>query len=786
MSLELIDISTDGRVPKSVVKDAGAARTIYSQFLQDDLPANIERANIQGIKDRNPPYNPQQLIDLGQAGRTNVSWGLAESSIEAGTTPYYDIVTSVPQVATILTNYGGPIKCEEYGRIVSEEFDKTMRDWDEFLYHLQVHQDQLLTFGIGPMLWRDERDWRFESVWRRDILVPSDAKASRNKLDIVFIKDWMKSHEVYRYIENPARARATGWSVSRGKQAIMDASTTDPDRQLNWEYWQEQFKDNNYYISYARTKTVAIVHCLAREFDGRVSHYIFTRNPLSKDDGFIFSKVGRFEEMNQALWMCFDGVGNSDFKSVRGYGTKIAAWAQADDIFNNTLMDNAILSNTVLIKANTAADVQRFAAVEIGSFRIIPPNFEFTQVQLGGGLRESMNVGNYFRTLNNSYNAAYKSPGMPERTQGNPETATEQQIKAGQRARLSTSKAEKYLNDVDRLWWETYRRMSNPKLVDAQPGAKEALEFQERCIARGVPAAFFKRDGDKLPKHIISVKATRAIGNGSPDGRTLALQTIAPLVYAKSPQQKQDVFTRDFIAAQAGTQYAAERYGPDLNEQAPGIDEWMAQQENNDFITGIDPIISPDQKHYVHAVVHIAFMAGLLGDQQEDPMDPTKLVEVMDAAGMHTAQHIALLKRDPTRRSQVGELEQQMSVLMQQVDALRAEASQVEKDRLDSGGAVGLEQISERLNINYKDAPEDVKRQIEELLGLEPSRMLSVPQQTLQLKQELQGVKTAKTGADIRKDQAQVALSDAKTAEDIRKSRAERLNGGKNGGSDKK
>lgn len=787
MLSELAEISPDGHVPKTVIKDAGAARNIYSQFLTDDLPSNIERARIQGIKDRNPPFDEQALKDLGQSGRTNVSWGLAESSIEGGATPYYDIVTSVPQVATVLTDYGGPDKASEYGRILSEEFHRTMTDWDEFLYHVQLHQDQLLTFGIGPVIWRDERDWRFEAIWRRDILVASDAKASRNKLDLVFIKDWMKAHEVYRYIENPARAKATGWNVKRGKQAIMDATMNDPDRNdRNWEYWQQQFKDNNYYVSYARTKTVAIVHCLAKEFDGRISHYIFTRNPLGNDDGFIFSKVGRFSEMNQAVWLCFDGVGNADFKSVRGYGTKIAAWAEADDRFNNTFMDNAILSNTVMFQAGTAADVQRFAAVEIGSYRILPPNFNVVQFQLGAGLRDSMNVANYFRTLNNSYNASYKSPGMPERSQGNPETATEAQLKAGQRARLSSSKAEKYLNDVDRLYYETFRRMTNPNLVEAQPGAKEALEFQQRCIKRGVPKAIFERDGDK-PKHIVSVKATRAIGNGSPDGRALALRTIAPMIYAKSPQKKQDVFTRDFIAAEAGTQSAADRYGPDLEEQAPGNDEWMAQQENNDFITGIDPIFSPDQKHFTHAVVHISFMAGILGDQQQEPMDPAKLVEVLDAAGAHTLQHVAFLRRDPTRRQQVGELERQLSMLMEQADALRGEAAKMEKDRADGGGGgTGLDQISERLNINYKDAPPDVQRQIEALLGLEPSTQPTLAERNQAVKERTLGIKTAKTGADIQKDRAQVALADAKTAEDIRKSRSEKSNGNGSGGSKKK
>lgn len=775
MSLQLETLSQAGTPPKSRLKDATSCRTVFTSLLRDDEPSNFERARIQGNIDGNPPYDESELELLGQAGRTNVNWGEAGNRIEQALLPHYDVVTSVEHYATITTDYGGPTLSSEYSRIISDEFHRMLSDWDEFLDQIQLHQSQLVIHGIGPIFWRDEKDWRSQALLRRDMLVPSNAKASRSKQKVVFIKDKMEVDELYQYIKNEDVAEALQWDVGRCKTAIRGAANDMEDRTRNWEWWQQQLKDNTYYISYAKTKVINVIHALVVEFGGRVSHHILTRDPLQEDDGYLYSKVGRFSSINQAIWMCFDGIGNGDFKSVRGAGWRAMKFGEVSNRANNTLWDNLIQSNCVMWKAQSAADVQRFAAIEIGPNRIIPPNFEPLQLQMGRSIQDTLQAISHFQLMGDNQLGQFRSESA---TRGNPETAEEIRAKMGEKAKLTSSKAEKYLNDLDKFYFETFRRASNPKLVrDIDPGANEALDFQKRCIDRGVPSAVFQRDGDRM-KNICSVKATRSIGSGSSAGRIMAMQQLAPIVLTRSPEEKQKVFIRDLIGATSQSQYAVDRYGPDLTEMPPGQDEWDATQEETSMIVGGPLLITPDQNHMVHAAYHIRFMAGLIKDTQAGALDPRKASAALDEGGPHTLQHIQLLESDKTRKEAVKEFKTQMGEIMRSADEIKAVADRLDKQEAEQeqgGSDEWLAKVSERVNANYKDMPEDVKRQIEFYLGLQPSREASVPERTLQLKQQQLGVKAAQT------DQ-RMALDDTDMALKVREHQQEMLNGnGKNG-----
>ncbi len=65
--------------------------------------------------------------------------------------------------------------------------------------------------------------------------------------------------------------------------------------------------------------------------------------------------------------------------------------------------------------------------------------------------------------------------------------------------------------------------------------------------------------------------------------------------------------------------------------------------------------------------------------------------------------------------------------------------------------------MQERLNVNYKDAPPDIQRQIEALMGLQPSQMPSLAEQNMNIKAQQAGMKTEKTRQDM-------ALNDVTTS----------------------
>ena len=720
MGLDLQTIDASGTVPKSVIKDSNSARQIFSTLFQDDAPANQERAQLEGMLDGNVPFDDAELEALGQSGRTNCNWGTALARVEQAKQPLYDILTSVPQYATIRTDYGGDVMSESYSRIISEEFHRLLDDWDEFLENMEVHHNQLVPHGLGAHFWRDDVDWRFHPLLRREILIPSNAKSSNYNQDLIFIRDTMSSSELYAYIKDPDIAKATQWNVDFAKEAIRQSAVSEEDRNRDWEWWQAQFKDNNYFISYSKTREIRIIHALVKEFDGRVSHHIFTRQPIGGPDAvddYIFSEVGRFEEMCDAVWLCFDNVGNRDFKSVRGLGTALYHFGEASNRLNNAIIDGAIRSTCIMWQPETPADANRWNSIEIGPDRLLPSGFKAVQTNAGSNIKEAVEVAGYFRMMESSNTSMYR--GSSETKDGNPITAKEAMLQAGEKAAMTSSKAEHYCRALDRLYRQVLKRASNRKLVKSDPGATDAMAFQKRVRQRGVP--------DAALDNIVSVRATRSIGAGSSAGRALAMQQLAPIVLTRCPEEKQKTFINDWIGAVANTQYAVEAYGMNLGPDHPGNDEWQANVENNGFLVGGPAQFVIDQNHLIHATFHINFMAGMMQDVQNGALDPIHASMALNDAGPHTLKHLAELAKDPTRKQDLAQLQQQFGEITRQADQVRKAAQAMQKEQDQQQAAQQPKKISELVSLSYKDAPPDVQRQIEQQAGLQPSQQQTPP-----------------------------------------------------------
>lgn len=771
MSLDLVEISPSGAVPTSRIKDATSARTIYTSLQQDDLLASAQRARVQGMIDGNPPYDENELVELGQAGRTNVNWGGAKSRIDDALIPHYDMVTSVPTYATIRTSVGGPTVSSEYGRIISEEFHRMLDDWDSFLYQIQLSQSQKVIHGLGPCFWKDERDWRPTALKRRNFLIPSNTKASTDDLKVAFIIDYMEVDELYRYIEKPEVADRTGWKTEQVKCAIRGAGNTEEDRAMSWEWWQEQLKDNNFYISYARTKTVEILHAFVKEFDGKVSHHILTRDPLIEGkDNYLFSKIGRFDKWRHVLRLFYDTVGNGDMRSIRGLGQDVYKFGEASNRLNNTIIDGAIQASCRLWQAGTGSDIGKFAAIEIGPDRVVPPGLNLLPFNNGQNIQSAIAVAGHFQMVEANQTGAYKGSMTKG---GNPVTAEEIIAQQGEKAKITSAKAQHYLIDLDGYYTEMYRRASASGLMKIDPGGEEALAFQKRCTDRGVPV--------EAIRNVDSVKATRAIGNGSAPGRRMAMLNMQPLM-PFMPEEKKKVFVRDLIAATADDQGAADRYGPDLNPQPPGMDDWQASVENGSLMTGTPVVITDQQNHFIHVTYHINFMLGLMNEVQDGLLDPKSADLAFQDAGPHTVQHLEYLAQNPLRVNELKEFQEQLSEIMKFADQLHGEAERLRQEEADQGipgDDAWLEAIQERINLNWKDLAPDSKNKFLEMIGLGASQMESPADANLRIKQEQLGLKSQKQAVDTAKTRQGMAISDITTAVDIK----EKLNGNDKNGS---
>lgn len=657
MDLETIK-ENETTPPKSRLADAESARGILAPLIKDDESASLKRSKVQGAIDGNPPYSDAELRKKAQGFVPNCNYGGARAKINDALAPHFDLLTSSPCLVSGCVYYGDTAQRGQWASDISERLHRLLfEDWgDDFIFNMLLHQKQLVTHGIGPCIFRNPRDWRFTALKRRAILVPADSPLNSAGMEIVFIRDSMRVHELFKFIENKEAATKVGWKYDATLKAIKDASV---ESNLNdYEQVQDQFKNNTLGWAYSKSKVIQVAHAYVTEFDGRVSHHIFTETGTGKE--YLYSRISQYESLNEALWICFDDIGNGDFQSVRGLGTEAYNFGQTQDRLNNALVMNAMVGSTPLFQADSAEAVDKLAQVEVGPFRVIPSGLTLQQMNTGAGVNAALTVSQHFSMMDASQNGAYRSQALAPR--GVERSAKEVSVEVANSSKLSNTKVAFYLLQLDRLIHQVYRRLIRKWILDSDPGAEIAKAFQKDLEKLGIPREAIES---------FKAKVTRPVGNGSEADRIQRLDKIGQNI-GDMPERKRKVFVRDMIAYAGGSRELADRYGPDLEPQGPSVQEKLAMFENTSMAQGADPgqFFSKDDPHAVHFEVHRDFITDLLQSGE----DPQAIAEAVENIGPHMAAHLKGLEGDPTRKTILVQYKQEFSEIMKAADQVMQQA----------------------------------------------------------------------------------------------------------------
>lgn len=661
----LIDPNVGESVPKTRVKDASSARSMLYTLIDDDQIASYRRSQIQGIIDGNPPYNEQQLKEMGQSDRINVNWGHAGAKIEAAVIPYFDILTSVPHYMTVKTKYGKDMgKREEWSRIITEEAHNALSKTNpSFITQHQVAVKQLTIHGQGCLYWADGTDFRAKAIEPWALIVPKGAGVDQDSWEFCYILDEMYCEELYRYIEDSEAAERGGWNVDECQQAIMDAKVDEQDQRRPWEWYQRELKNNALYYSYAKSKVIKVAHMFVREYDGRISHYIFDRQNSTE---FLCEVPSRYKKFSNAFTVFLNGVGNGYYHGVRGLGQALYPWAEAMNRLNNQTVEGAILSGATMFQPNSAKDAEGLKTIQLGPYRILPPGLNLVQVNTTANLQAAMQVAQMFQGQEADQTGSY----MPSVSGGGRKKSNKEvEIEIGEKSRLTNTRAEIYLQSLDLHYKEVYRRLANPNIVEEDHGGPEALEFQQACIKRGVPAAALL--------DIDSVKATRSIGQGSSAARMQAMELIGQYLPQLPESNRKRVINAN-IAAIAG-QTGVDTFGIPEETKPDGNDMSIASLENNAFQSGGQVIVDPDQNHFVHLTVHLQFASQIVQGVQEQQVDPRQAAQIMSAALPHFIVHLQNMESDPTRKEQFDSMNEQVGELMKIADQINSMAQDLQE-----------------------------------------------------------------------------------------------------------
>jgi len=741
-------ISPSGKPPKSRLKDAKAAFSIYQNLLDADADSANQRVKVQAMLDGEAPYNPSTLKNLGQSYRSNLNFLEASADLEFALTAYSDLVNGVPQLAQVKTSFGDASQQGNYSQIISEEFDRVLRkNWDEFYYNQQRLAHEFVAYGVGFAFFEDDTDWRWKVAGLKDFYVPRGVAAAESRIEFCCARRSYYAHELYQYIKDPKSAREVGWDVDETRRAIINAVPADvAGTKLGWEEIQVMLKDNDLSLSFARSAEIQTVHYYIREFDGRITHAIGLRN--GSNINFLFRKDNRFANMGQAIVLFTYGIGtNGTLHSIRGLGYKVYPHIQVTNRLRNAIIDSTLLSTSVMIQPQTMEDLNNLTIAYNGPMAILPPNLNIVDRTQPNLAANALPIAQELTVVRRNNTGSYAS--QVATTTGSAErTATEVSAQLEREAVLSTQAQNFYYVPWGKLLREQFRRLARNTWSSEESGGPEALEFHRRLRSRGVPVEALQA--------VYDVSPLKAVGYGSAQARLLAYNEFMQMLPMLDETGRANVI-RDRIAVRVGYDQV-DRYAPAPNVPARlPVDAKIAELENDSMQGGRGVTVQPGENHAVHLQVHAADSVQFLLAADQNAVPPAEAFKYLSLAGPHMGAHLQQIAGDRTRQVMAGQYKDIINRVNQATQRLGEQLAREQRQQQEAMARMQQQQLEQA----FKMQIDDVKAKAQ----AEYAVKLAKVQADAQIDKAASDAKIAIKSEEARQ---RMALRDAQTAQKLR------------------
>lgn len=701
-TLKTIELTENGgtRVPRTRMSDAMAAQSYCRRLIDnDDSKRGKKRALVNGLRDGNPPYRIDDLKAAGRLEACNVNFGTARSYMESAGGAIYDLFTEAPGYVTIFTDHGTGEQQERWNAIISREVDRSLKQTPVWDYEMSLSIDEMIWHGCGPLLFEDAWKPLPKAFLCGHLKVPEFTKSDTHYWESGMVEATYYPPELYAFIEDEQAATAVGWDVEYTKKVIANAMglRNQVGSPFSWEFYQQELK-NNSLSYYDEPRVCKVCHLFWKEFDGGITQVIVERNQATGGADstikFLFRHERRYRSWQEVIHPMYFDHGNGGYHhSVTGLGVKLYGAMEYENRLLCNLCDKAFAPK-ILFKPTTSEARAKFELTQYGEFGVLPRGMDNVQSPVAGLMDDGMKLHLMIGELVSSNLSSYRQQ-VPMRKQGNPVTKFEKQYEASMQAALSKTQFNRFYEQLDQLYAEVYRRLSNPNSPNEM-----AQEFQKRCKKAGVPQEALGR--------IARIQATRVVGQGSSFLRKSAIDSLLPYAGAL-PEEGRQKLIEDKIAAEAG-QSSVARYYPIRQQTTATSQEVEATQWVGVMKVGVPCPVSSDQNPAVYAGT---FLGAAMSAIQSIPQgaDPGEVLKFLEAAGPSIAAQLRRLSQDPTRQSVFEALSEQFQQLTGLVDRLKAlvakagQGRQAQQDRTQQTlSDQQLKQLKTQSDIQIKQA----------------------------------------------------------------------------------
>jgi len=781
----LESVTSSGAPVRRRLATPAAVAAVLRKLKTADEDDSKRRALIQGMLDGNPPYNQKDLDDAGLGTITNVNFMALASNLNARVSASHELFAEVPTLVEVNPAVPDPDDTEAQQRcgVIQEEFSTMLELWPGLLPMVDLVVRETDAYGVGPVLFRDEWDWRPTAIKRGKLLVEPRAKVVVDDNDLLMIRDEMTAGELLQQIDDVEAARLAGWKVSAVRDVLVEffykgqdgGDKDDKFQRSTWESLQQALRNNDPDVQAREFETLKVVHALTKEVSGKrgVTHVIQTERDT--DPVFLFEKPERFETMSQAVWWMPSNYGDGYLKSIRGIASLMV---KADDLSNRYLgriFDTGWLSSGMVLQPKSQLDLSRLQFVQHGPWTILPPELTAIQTSFAPQIEQLVRLRELSEAVMKSNTGTYRqyNEGV-DRTDASRKTARQVIEETSKEARFEKAAVAFRYNQYDQLYREIWRRALQSDYVDGEvkyPGKDMVLEFLKRCEARGVKRKYIV---GKAKDYLIT--ATRAVGLGSLGMKyDLTNQVLGTRGMLDAVGQANAL--RDWLGARVGYRNVGRYAKPVSRDMAPTNELSHAVLENNDLTQGQGVQVGTDQLQKVHIGAHLqgVLVPLIQGEMRQQVVDPQKAMAALQVAIPHVQQHVEILAQDTEHKAFVDQV---MEILAQAEAALARLQRQVQKmqQQAQQQQAQQAQQVEQAQQV-LKDRELEAKiHEINTKAQIEAMKQQSLNDMRRQKTGEQMQIARTKAAADIeRQDEAvaaEIRRSDAAAAAERQRSQA--------------
>ena len=648
---------------KTIIKTIDSARSIYNKLRANSLKRINLYTQIEGLIQGNPPYDPSELRSSGLQHIANINDMSARSWIKRASLQYWNLLYNSEYLVRFALR--GQAKNPDmlyHANKLAEHWDFVMRNrWPSFLINTAALTTQLVKFGISPAVFPDERDPRWRMVEVSKFFIPDQAQCDLDMLTTVLVETEMTVQYLWNvYEEFKDEPEGTSpWNVKElGRLLIYIANSPIKDTILPHDMMELERKLYSGDISFDRmyNDTVRIVSLLQKEFNGKISHYMFHRHITAMptlgvgEESFLYFQQDQYSSINEAVILFTIDPGEYTIHANRGIGHEIFSLAQAKIMLSNSVIDMAKWASTLLLKSPSLATKD---TENIRFFPGVPTNIgttELVQNNLGGNISGVVGGADYLeRQINTNVTHSGSDVGSPDPDSGSI-AASQAKMMAFKEFGVQKNSISHFYFNFDRIVQLMTIKMLRSK--KGYPGYDLAEEWKERCLSDDVPEELFKlparyaeSEALRMPP-TMDVFATRVAGAGSQIAHIMGLQELQPIAPSFGAKAAKE-YRRQYIMATVGPEQLPAFMQDDNDPDEISGGASLAGVENAIMQAGKSPVFSPDNEQRAHAATHLALGRQIIDQIQQQQMDPIQADAVFGVLIPHTQDHIAQLSKDP-------------------------------------------------------------------------------------------------------------------------------------------